>query len=315
MDPQLARLAASQGGVVLRRQARECGYSEDEVRSLLHRGEWIRLRRGAYMRADRYAALDGRGRHVSHVHAALLAQPAPAAVASHVSAAIVHGVDTWGLDLSDVHVTRTSGAARREGGVHHHRAHLGPADVVQRCGLPVTSGVRTVLDQAREVPFEPAVVIADSALHQRLVTAEELRTALLQCQTWPGARRASRVVYFADARAESVGETRSRVLFLLQGLPSPQLQAVVVDSNGDARRVDFLFQAERTIVEFDGRLKYGRTGEEAADALVAERLREERLLEAGFEVVRLTWRDLLTPERTAARIRAAFARAALRAAS
>lgn len=315
MDAQLAGIAAAQGGVVLLRQAAECGYSEDEVRSLLRRREWVRLRRGAYMQAARFTALDERARHVGHVHAVLAARAGSEVVASHVSAAILHGLDTWGLPLSEVHVTRTSGASRHEGGVHHHRAELAPPDVVECSGLPTTSSARTVLDLAREAPFEPALVTADCALHRGLVTTEELRSELQRYRTWPGARRASRVVYLADGRSESVGETRSRVLFLGQGLPTPCLQALVVDSHGDARRVDFLFKAQRTIVEFDGRLKYGRTADEAADALVAERLREERLLEAGFEVVRLTWRDLLTPERTAARIRAAFARAALRAAS
>jgi len=44
-------------------------------------------------------------------------------------------------------------------------------------------------------------------------------------------------------------------------------------------------------------------------------LREDRLRDTGFEVIRYTWDEALRrPERLAARVRAAFARAARRAA-
>ena len=41
---------------------------------------------------------------------------------------------------------------------------------------------------------------------------------------WLGVPDARRVVAFADARSESVGESRSRVAIALAGLPPPQLQ-------------------------------------------------------------------------------------------
>jgi hypothetical protein len=59
----------------------------------------------------------------------------------------------------------------------------------------------------------------------------------------------------------------------------------------------------------------GRGSGEATKRLVAEKRRDERLAEAGFEVVHVVWRDLKTPEQMCQRVRAAFARAALRPAA
>ena len=60
------------------------------------------------------------------------------------------------------------------------------------------------------------------------------------------------------------------------------------------------------IGEADGLGKY-----DAPHVLRAEKLREDRLRDAGFEVVRCTWAEALhEPERLAVRVRAAFHRSA-----
>ena len=72
-------------------------------------------------------------------------------------------------------------------------------------------------------------------------------------------------------------------------------------------RVDFLFRAQRTIVEFDGLVKYGGAG--GREALIAEKRREDALRSLGYQVVRLTWRDLHDPGLVQRLISEAFARA------
>ena len=69
-------------------------------------------------------------------------------------------------------------------------------------------------------------------------------------------------------------------------------------------RVDALFAEQRTIVEFDGRVKY-----DDPDAIWREKLREDRLRELGYEVVRVTWAELFDPVALAAKVRRAFDRA------
>jgi hypothetical protein len=114
-----------------------------------------------------------------------------------------------------------------------------------------------------------------------------------------------------DSRIESVGESRSLALFLQEHLPLPEPQVEIHDARGLAGRVDFLWREQRTIGEFDGRIKYGRlvpAGRSAEDVLWNEKLREDRLRDAGWEVARWTWADLSTPSLVAGRILAAFAR-------
>ena len=87
-------------------------------------------------------------------------------------------------------------------------------------------------------------------------------------------------------------------MFLHEHLPLPEPQVDIHDARGFAGRVDFLWREQRTIGEFDGRIKYGRlvpAGRSPEDALWNEKLREDRLRDAGWEVARWTWADLSTP--------------------
>lgn len=90
------------------------------------------------------------------------------------------------------------------------------------------------------------------------------------------------------------------------GFRSPLSQAWIVDNGTAVARVDFLFRAQRTIVEFDGAVKY--EGVEGRDALFREKRREDRLRALGYQVVRLTWADLMHPERVRTALLEAFAR-------
>lgn len=98
---------------------------------------------------------------------------------------------------------------------------------------------------------------------------------------------------------------RSRVAFALGGLPTPVLQAVILLRDGGRARVDFLWAQWRVIGEADGRLKIQRP-----EDLWQEKLREDRLRELGYEVVRWTWDEIVNhPEVVVARILRAAARA------
>ena len=114
-----------------------------------------------------------------------------------------------------------------------------------------------------------------------------------------------------DGRSESVGESRSRVLIHRLGFPAPDLQRVIVDEQGRRiGRVDFLFENESTIGEFDGLGKYRREdqrkGESAEEVVIREKLREDELRSTGKAVARWTWEHLDTPDEIALRLRRAF---------
>ncbi|AEF42526.1 PDDEXK family nuclease [Hoyosella subflava] len=179
-------------------------------------------------------------------------------------------------------------------------------------GIRVTSAARTVVDIARTVPFEQAIVVGDAAMRSGLVTRDALHEVLSDLGGAHGIGEARKAVKFLSERSESVGESRSRVLFHAFGL-HPQSQVRIIDGSGRfIGRVDFLF-APGVIGEFDGLSKYGallRPGESASDAVVREKLREDALREAGWIVIRWTWADLREPERLIARILEALDRAA-----
>lgn len=291
-------------GLNLRSRLLADGLTTTELRGLRRSGALTSVRRGAYLHGPRPDDLAAR--HLLAVRAAV-AQLGADSVLSHVSAAVVHGLPLWSVRLDRVHATRSrvSGARRGET-VHLHAAALAPDEVVLVDGLPVTSVARTVVDLGRMLPIERAAVPADAALHDRLVTPEELVEALGRGARRPGNPAARRMVEFADGAAESVGETRSRVAIRRAGLPAPVLQYEVV-----GRRCDFYWEEHRTVGEFDGRVKYGRLlrpGQEAGDVVFAEKRREDDLRDHGLGVARWVWDELDPFDVAAGRIRRAFAR-------
>jgi hypothetical protein len=309
---------------------RAAGYDKNEVRRMVRAGVLTRLCRGAYITSE---PNDVGARHRLLVRA-VLAELALGAVASHVSAAVLPGLPTWGLRLDRVHVTfaRRSGG-RRDDRLYVHRAPLEPDEVVVIDGVLVTTAARAVVDIVRTVGFEPAVAVADAAL--RLDTARrrdgsstvlprwpesgglpwrgaagraELDAALRRATGWPGVPAARRVVAFADGQAESVGESRSRVAIARAGLPAPELQWPVPLA-GYTAYTDFGWPKQRTVGEFDGRIKYGRLlkpGQDPGEVVYAEKVREDAVRAEDLGVVRWTWADLDHFAATAAHIRARF---------
>lgn len=281
------------------------GHSLDELRALLRAGQLTRLRRGVYLPGPIPEELSAR--HRLAVHAAFV-ELTDGAVASHGSAAVLHGLPTWEVPLERVQVTRARAyGGRRERLVHVRVAQLDPDEVTVVDGIPVTTLARTVVDLARALPFEPAVAVGDAALAAHRARAGELLDALRRSARRPGCVRARRALAFLDGRAESVGESRSRVAIYRAGLPTPMPQWEVHDGQGRLLgRTDFGWPDWRVVGEFDGRIKYGRTlkpGLDAAEVVYREKLREDDLRAEGLTVVRWRWADLSAFGHKAAQLR------------
>jgi hypothetical protein len=300
-----------QAGMLIRRPgALSVGYDDYEIGRLLRTRSWQRLRRGAYLTGPPGSAPDLAADHRILVRATL-PLIAESSVISHQSAAIMHGLAVWGASLSTVHVTRRGhGGGHRRRWVHTHVAPLRDDEVVVIDGVPTTSVARTLVDIARTAGFEPGVVTADHALHAGLLTGEQLAVAAAEAKGRTGVGTARQVARFADGRAESPGESRSRVQIMCAGLPRPELQAEIWSADGEfLGRVDFLFEKLRTVGEFDGQVKYGRML--AADALARnaaaaigrvvfeEKRREDAIRALPLSVARWIWRDI--DRRTVAR--------------
>jgi hypothetical protein len=309
VNPELKRIASGQGGVVSTGQATKAGYTKEQIRERLADGRWERVRYGQYAeRVDLSGLAPWDRRVVRHrqlVHAAVNSMLPNSAVVSHHSALVMHGVPVWLADLAEVQLTRMSGRSGLKAGVRHHRGELSHPDVTGVDGLTVTSIARALVETAGRTSFEAAVVSADAVLRRHEVSADDLSRLLEVTEYWPGGPTIRSALAFADPLAESVGESRLRVLMRNEGLPEPVLQAVFEDDDGFIGRVDFYFPDQNTVVEFDGLVKYP---DGSREALIREKVREDRLRALGLEIVRITWADLAQPARTAMRIRQAFDR-------
>ena len=317
LNPQFMdrlRVLAEAQGYFTRPDALTSGHDDNSIRRALKSRLWVRIRHGVYTFDDLHTVTDEVSWHRNAARA--LARKLGNRVAlSHASAAIEHGLLVHGLDLSLLHVTRLDGAAgRTDAGVVHHEGFCTDDDIMEIDGLLVVKPVRAALETASLGSSESAVVVLDSALHNGVDRAE-LESTYDVLSHWPHMRRLQVPVRLADGRAESVGESLTRRLCWVQGIPVPELQFEVRDAGGALiGTTDFAWPGDRLLGEFDGKVKYGRLlrpGETPADAVFREKVREDRLREAlQWGMVRLVWADLHQPATTAAQIQRLLRRVA-----
>ena len=308
MHADLERLLISCGHVCGATDLRALGLDHHDVYLLVTQGELVRLRRGAFVDGSVWRTSATWERHELRARAVLRALGPETAVAlSHHSALAVHGIGVYGVD-DRVHLCRTDdGRSRQDGLLVIHRRVPSEQLVEVRTGWSVTIALACA-EVAAHFGVEAGLVSAEAALRERRTTRADLEGAARTLGAAKGCHAATRVAELASAKSESAGESRTRWLLLTLGYQPPQQQAEIADEHGLlVARVDFLFRAEKVIVEFDGMLKYTDPS-----ALRREKVREDRLRELGYEVVRLTWADLDDPSLIARRLEAAFARARAR---
>jgi very-short-patch-repair endonuclease len=308
MDSRAAALLAAQGGVVGAGQLARLGLTSATTRRWVESGELVRVRRGAFVAAGQWygAHADPDEQCRLMVMAVMRSRPT-GEVATHHSALALHRLPLWHVDrrlvvlAADVQETTTCHGLR----LSPLRALVQETDVNGLGALCIPDAVVTASSHA----VEAGVVAADAALHNGLCTLDELWESA--DRLLPGLRgkaRVHRALASVDGAAESPGESRSRLVLTALGLPVRSQVSISDESGAFVARVDFLV-AGRVVVEFDGAVKYG--GDPGQQALVAEKLREDRLRELGYELVRVTWDELAEPERLLARIRRALVRSAI----
>jgi hypothetical protein len=310
MNPQLRALASCQGGVFTRAQAVSSGCSERELRTRAGaRGDWVVVRRGAYVERAIWDLLDEDGRYRLMVRAVMLNTQAPA-VPTHSSAAVFLGIPMRPHWRRLVHLTRPDVTGGRvEAGVSHHRSLLAPEDCIRVDGLVVSARARTAVDIGREFGFEDGVVAADAALRLG-ASRTELEEHVDRMRCWRGVTQSRAAVGAADGGAESIGETLLRLLLEELGMGRPETQVELSDGSRKAR-VDL--RLRRHLFEFDGKVKYvGRAGGGVADRPVEQVVWEEkrredwlRGLDGGYGMSRVVWADLLGQARAATKRRLA----------
>ncbi|WP_411373951.1 type IV toxin-antitoxin system AbiEi family antitoxin domain-containing protein [Arthrobacter sp. MPF02] len=278
-------------------QLAAAGFDDRTLTTAVRTGLLIRLRRGAYVRQLEWQTAKPweRDRLLIRAH---YESTGGTARYSHVSAARLHGCRVWNASAL-VHVTtgysNSTGSAGTD--VRTHRFPLCEGELMSLWTgdgreILTTSLERTVLDCARILPLDEAAVIGDHAL-QKGASMEAMRLLLAGSPTKRGSRRAADLLAALDGRAESAGETRTRLLLHSFGLRTYTAQVDIATREGRFR-ADFADAEARVIIEFDGRKKYTDYGP-VDEVLLAERGRESALQELGWAVFRIKWKDLDRP--------------------
>lgn len=216
-------------------------------------------------------------------------------VASHQSAAVLHGLSLLSPDLSRVHErTGVGRGGRVEASRHLHSGTLDPAEVTTVDGVAVTTLERTATDVAcGAAGFAQALAVLDSAL--RLGADADLMCAMLAGRR-SGVGLARHALDHASGLSENAGESWGRAQMIVAGIPIPTLQREFFDAHGVfIARCDYAWD-ELLVGEFDGLVKYRRhlrPGETPFGAMAREKQREDALRRLGLMVIRWVWDDLV----------------------
>lgn len=309
----LSECSRRQQGLAAAADLRAVGITRSTLSRARADGAVVRVHRGVYSRAalaDWPQFVVGReGPHpafIQRVRAALLAL-GEQATAAGLTAACLRG---WGLlhepqGVVDVVVPNGRRSRSRLAGVRfvQRRRTARSALLVRPDEAPlwVTDAVTTVIDCVRQMKAKDAVVLVDSALRSGQVILAELQAAARRLRGVRHARRVRRALQLCDPESGSVLESVLRVELVEAGATGFGTQRVVRDSAGRyLLRVDFCFEQQRLVVEADGARWHPEPHR--------DRGLDNRLVAAGWRVLRFTWGDVLhDPAAVVALVRAALA--------
>ncbi|MDX8037288.1 hypothetical protein SK803_44445 [Lentzea sp. BCCO 10_0856] len=280
-------------GLILRERALRDGVDPDQIMKALRTGRIRRVQRCVYVRRGSESA------PLALARAAVLSSGVADAVASHQTAARVHGLAVPdGRWPEHVTVARNERRIRRRELICHGRA-LAQGDVELRDGVPVTSAVRSLLDMSAEVPRLNAVWAIDDAVRRGIVSPRQIAMSLSARVGGRGDGVIKLRVAEADGRAESILETAGRLALRDAGVMPPSTQYEVFDGGELVARLDAAYPECHLGMEFDGVAVHN-----APRALHRDRHRQNRLLHLGWTLLRFTWWDVVhDPEGFVAAVR------------
>jgi very-short-patch-repair endonuclease len=269
-DREIAALADQQHGVVATWQL---GLDRRAINRRAAAGRLHRKHRGVYAVGRSDLTVKG------HWMAAALAY-GPSAVISHRTAAALWGIgtSTWKIDVTTPH----SKASRDN--IRHHTAPLPPEDVTTHDGIPVTTIARTILDVAATLRMDPLTRVLENADRAELADLNALNDVMARRPKAPGRPKLRAVLddYRGTADTRSGLERDFRALIKKAKLPEPQFNVVVAGVLADV-----YWPQWRLVVELDHPNYHS-----SPRAFENDRLRDIKLMKAGYRVIRVTAKRL-----------------------
>lgn len=279
-EAAIVALAERQHRVASVRQLEALGLGGSGARKRISAGVLHRVHRGVYRVGP--GPLSARGIWMAAVLAC-----GDGAVLSHRAAAALWGLLGTATKHVDVSVPITCGRSRP--GIAVHRTEtLAAHDVTAVDGIPCTSVARTLLDLAEVVPRRLLERALDQAEVLGLFDGRALADVLERANGRRGTGRLRRAASEATEPALTASELEQRFLALCgqADIPYPAVNAWVV-ANAEPLQVDFLWRAERLVVETDGYAFHA-----SRQAFERDRRRDQLLKLAGYETLRFTWRHV-----------------------
>lgn len=282
LDERLARVAASQHGLISREHAQRLGATQRVILRRLASARWEELYPGVY----RVTGSPSSWRQ-SLLGACLTA--GSGAVSSHRAAGGLRSLP--GVPAGAIEITVPRGRRLRRKGVRFHETmDLPSMDVASLDGIPTTTSTRTIIDLAAVLPQDRVEEALDDALRRGLTSVSRIRRRLDQLGTRAGSRLMRELIErrsHAGTVPQSVFETRMLRVLRRASLPPPVCQYEVKDEGRVVAVVDFAYPDICLAIETDGyRWHSGRAQWERDLA------RRNALTSLGWRVIHVTWSDL-----------------------
>lgn len=281
MHPQatILHLASQQGGVILRGQAIDAGFTTDQIDWRVSTGEWRTEVTGGYRLIE---MLD----RLSRLRSA--ATVLPNATVSHYSAAVFH--DVRGISSEIVSVTVPSKTTHTFPGVRVFRNDdLASEHLTKIRGLCTTTLERTIVDLAATVSPRHLEFVVDDLLAAGRSAVANLRSVLdsVARRGKPGVGSMRAILDDRSASDENRSSLERAGLTLLAQGGFHGYQSEFPMPWTPHRRFDIAFPTHRIAIEWDSIRWHTQKR-----AFQADRERDRLAIEHGWRVLRFTWLDL-----------------------
>lgn len=281
----IAGVAGHQEGLITTPQLEVCGLSDGQIERWVRDGRLHPVFRTVYVLG--HSTLGPRAR----MRAAGLA--CPGSVISHRSAA-------WLLRLREVaplviDLIPTEQHGRQLDGIKAHRvAFPAPSEVRTAYGIPCTTVARTIVDLAGAQGIDQLRDAVAMAATLRVLDLAAVDAVLANGTRRRGAPALRTVIDEWRPVAETARYSTIRSLFEAKllplvaagGLPIPQVNARVRTAER-VLEVDLFWPTERLVLEADSRKHHA-----IEVAFEEDHKRSRELIAAGYEVLRVTWREV-----------------------
>jgi very-short-patch-repair endonuclease len=292
LDLALARVAERNHGIFSLEDLNHLGATEAERKARLRTGRWNVVHEGVYRMAG--APSTWRGELLAACRAGGVR-----AVASHRSAAALHGLPGGELGVIEITCPRWR-RARRPGMAVHETGTLTPIDSVVVDSVPVTTVDRTIFDLCAVRGPVTVDLTIDNALRRDLTTLVRLQGTLTRVgrRGRKGTSLLRRLLAERDPRgAIADSEQQRRLVHVLRqhGFPDPRSQHEIFDTHDQfVARIDLAYPSLLIAIEYDSYQEH--VGKQQ---LVRDSRRRNAIVALGWTVLVATADDVRSGGRRA----------------